>query len=99
MRGLFIAPYPHRFGLVGLNLVKAKNLSSQAPEKNLIENFLPINGAYSGYFSTKMEWEDPRDNKIYTDEWKRTNRDDEKDRLRDLSHNINLYTYNSVSTA
>jgi len=85
----------HDFMNVIYDLVKAKNLSSQAPDKNLIENLLPINGAYSGYFSTKMEWEDPRDNKFYTDEWKRTNRDDEKDRLRAIRYmNEKIKDYN-----
>ena len=77
------------------DLVEAKKLSRQAPDKSLIKNLAPINGVYSGYMTNRVEFIDPRDNKVYADEWVRQNFDDEKDRLRAIrSINEKIKNYN-----
>jgi hypothetical protein len=63
------------------SLVNAFERSRQVPDKDNIKMLTPINGAYSGYFLNKVEFEDPRNGKLYKDEWKRTHIDDEEDRL------------------
>ena len=63
-------------------LVDAHKLSSERPDKDKIKDLTPINGAYSGYFLNKVQFEDPRDGKTYTDKWKRTHIDDDEDRLK-----------------
>ena len=77
------------------DLVKAREGSRQAPDKNKIENLTPINGVYSGYWINKVAWQDPRDNKEYTDEWERTDCDNEEDRLRAICNiNSKIQDYN-----
>ena len=77
------------------DLVKARELSRQAPNKNLIETLTPINGVYSGYWINKVAWQDPRDSKEYTDEWERTDYDNEEDRLRAIRNiNSKIQAYN-----
>ena len=78
------------------DLVKARELSRQAPNKNLIETLTPINGVYSGYWINKVAWQDPRDSKEYTDEWERTDYDNEEDRLRAIRNiNSKIQAYNN----
>ena len=78
------------------DLVKARELSRQAPKKNLIETLTPINGVYSGYWINKVAWQDPRDSKEYTDEWERTDYDNEGDRLRAIRNiNSKIQSYNN----
>mgnify|MGYP003135673224 CR=1 FL=1 len=90
----------HNFIDVVYDLVKAKIRSTQAPDKNLVKNLVPINGVYSGYFLNRVEFTDPRDkNKIYTDEWERTVYDNEEDRLRVIrSMNEKIKDYNDWLT-
>jgi hypothetical protein len=60
------------------DLVEAKKFQSSYIDKNAIKNLRPINGVHSGYFTTKINWTDPRDNKEYFVSW---DSDDENDRL------------------
>ena len=63
-------------------LVDAYKKNREVPDKDNIKDLRPINGAYSGYSFNKVQFEDPRDGKKHTDEWERTNIDEEEDRLR-----------------
>ena len=64
------------------SLVNAYERSRQAPDKDKIKNLTPINGVYSGYFLNKVEFTDSRTGETFKDEWKRTDIDDEEDRLK-----------------
>lgn len=80
------------------SLVNAYERSRQVPDKHKIKILTPINGAYSGYFLNKVQFEDPRDGKIYKDEWKRTHIDDEEDRLKVIRKiNKRIQDYNKFA--
>ena len=77
-------------------LVDAHKKNSRFPDKNKVKILTPIKQAYSGYFINKVQFQDPRDGKMYQDEWKRTHIDDEKDRLkviREINKKIQNYNH------
>ena len=59
----------------------AKKFSSDFIDYEKLKELLPIDYAWNGYWSNKVEFKDKRTNKTYTDEW---DRNDEADRLRVL---------------
>ena len=82
------------------SLVNAYERSRQVPDKDKIKNLTPINGVYSGYFLNKVEFTDPRTGETFKDEWKRTDIDDEEDRLKVIRKmNKRIQEYNKFAKA
>lgn len=80
------------------SLVDAYKRSRKYPDKNKVRSLTPIKGAYSGYFLNKVEFEDPRDGKVYKDDWKRNHIDDEADRLKVIQKmNKRIQDYNKFA--
>lgn len=80
------------------SLADAYKTNRVRPYKDKIKILTPINGAYSGYFLNKVQFEDPRDGKKYTDEWKRTHIDDEEERLKVIRKmNKRIQDYNKFA--
>ena len=80
------------------SLVNAYERSRQVPDKDKIKNLTPINGVYSGYFLNKVEFTDPRTGETFKDEWKRTDIDEEEDRLKVIRKmNKRIQEYNQFA--
>ena len=84
-----------KIGLIDLvyKMCEANRLSSDYVDNEKLKEILPINYAWSGYFSNKVEFTDRRTKKTYTDEWIRN---DEADRLKVLTEiNKRIQDFNS----
>lgn len=73
-----------RIGLIEMvyKMCDANRLSSDYIDNEKLKEILPINYAWGGYYSNKVEFTDRRTDKTYADEWVRN---DEADRLRALT--------------
>lgn len=73
-----------QIGLIEMvyKMCEANKINSDYIDNDKLKELLPINFAWGGYITNKVEFTDRRDNKTYTDEWIRG---DEKDRLRVLT--------------
>ena len=77
-------------------LVDAYKVNKEVPLKENIQMLRPIDEAYSGYYSNKVQFEDFRIGKIYEDEWERNENDIEEDRLnviRKMNRKIEDYNH------
>jgi len=73
-----------KIGLIDIihRLCSANKIHSTFIESEKMREILPIDYAWGGYVTTKVEFTDRRTNKTYADEW---DRNDEQDRLRVLT--------------
>lgn len=55
---------------LALQMVGAKQMSSQSPERELFRNLLPINSAFGYYHNNTFTWKDPRDGKVYSESFR-----------------------------
>ena len=77
------------------SLIDANKTSTSVIDKNKINMLSPIDGAYSGYLTNKIQFEDSRDGKLYVDKWKRGDTDNEEDRLNVIRKmNKRIHDYN-----
>ena len=80
------------------SLVNAFNGAREVPNKNKIRELIPLSDCYSGYIINKIEFKDPRNGVTYKDKWKRTNIDDEVDRLKKIrGMNKKIQEYNKFA--
>ena len=73
------------------DLSEARKFKSKFLDKSAIKNLRPITGVHSGYFTTKINWEDPRSNKKYFVEWDRNDENDRLTKIREINLRVKDY--------
>lgn len=76
---------------LALQMVGAKQMSSQSPERELLRNLLPINSAFGYYHNDTFTWEDPRDGKVYSESFHNGDEDGRLGAIKKINERIGEY--------
>ena len=76
---------------LALQMVGAKQISSQSPERELIRNLLPINSAFGYYHNDTFTCKDPRDGKVYSESFNNGDEEGRKGAIKRINERIREY--------
>ena len=91
MKDLFKKYKKYELFDLALQMVGAKQVSSQTPQRDLIRNLLPINIAFGYYHNDTFKWKDPRNSKVYLEPFNIGDEEGRKVAIKKINDRISEY--------